>query len=516
MAKQFWIRRDGNVAGPFTSRQVARMAAAGGLAPTDFISPDQSKWIAAGKIQGLFKGSAAPSAPADAGAPPPAAAQAASVGGPSESAQVSGRPSRRSKWMLISAAAVVVLAAAGVAVWMLLPGGVGAVMRYAPPDAVGVIHMDVERLWDQLKGPLEAQMGDKLPLGMIEDAVKKLTSVDVFLSPGSSQEPRFLVAVRTSGRAKDVLALMNMAGQGSGKAAAKSEGNGRYALKAAGRAVTVICGSEADDLDDDVLIVTTADRASPSSIAKLGSGDHSRLRDLLSNIDTDAPIWAAVDGKALAEKDAPESIAASLFLTEDKESRAEVVFRAEADARKASEAMKPGRLPPVIREAVNVETEGRKLVVTARMDVVKAMPAIVASIFQARQLAQRAVAGTRLKNIGMAIELYRTEHADAYPPNLTAMIETGDVGAPDLLHPGSGRKAEPEARTLPGGSDFVYIRPAVPDPPGELVLAHGRSEHNQGQGAHVLYASGSIRWVSPARLRSEVQRTRRWYAEQRP
>ena len=54
MASQYWILRNNQTSGPFTSAQIRQMAAAGMLTEADLISDDRVQFKPAGRIAGLF------------------------------------------------------------------------------------------------------------------------------------------------------------------------------------------------------------------------------------------------------------------------------------------------------------------------------------------------------------------------------------------------------------------------------------------------------------------------------
>ncbi len=55
MAKQYWLKRDGNTAGPFSNQQLKQMTDAGVIVSADMISADQINWQVGGQIEGLFQ-----------------------------------------------------------------------------------------------------------------------------------------------------------------------------------------------------------------------------------------------------------------------------------------------------------------------------------------------------------------------------------------------------------------------------------------------------------------------------
>ena len=57
MAKQYWVRHQGKMTGPFSGQQLKQMAAIGIIEETDQISADQNTWTIARKIRGLIRNS---------------------------------------------------------------------------------------------------------------------------------------------------------------------------------------------------------------------------------------------------------------------------------------------------------------------------------------------------------------------------------------------------------------------------------------------------------------------------
>ena len=56
MAKQYWVRHQGKMTGPFSGQQLKQMAATGMILTADMISADQINWQIAGQVRGLFPG----------------------------------------------------------------------------------------------------------------------------------------------------------------------------------------------------------------------------------------------------------------------------------------------------------------------------------------------------------------------------------------------------------------------------------------------------------------------------
>lgn len=115
MSQQWFVSRDGQSAGPFSSAQLKAQAEAGSLRLDDRLRLDgQTKWVKAAAVKGLFE-----NAPAAAVAPQPARpetaqpAAGAEVASDADAAPSPAPPRRPARWVLVTAGAALAVIVVG-------------------------------------------------------------------------------------------------------------------------------------------------------------------------------------------------------------------------------------------------------------------------------------------------------------------------------------------------------------------------------------------------------------------
>jgi len=136
---------------------------------------------------------------------------------------------------------------------------------------------------------------------------------------------------------------------------------------------------------------------------------------------------------------------------------------------------------------------------------------LLPALSSARQKAKRTVSMSHLRNVGLAIGLYRTDNRDEYPPDLGSLITGGYLSPEVLVSPLSGRPPPKfvDGRLI-GEVDYIYMKlsAAPPADAGELILAYERPELYRGKGTNVLFADSHVEFVSLPRFERALKRTK--------
>ncbi len=143
------------------------------------------------------------------------------------------------------------------------------------------------------------------------------------------------------------------------------------------------------------------------------------------------------------------------------------------------------------------------------------LTAFMMGLNRCRVVAKRSIDATHLKWIGTALLLYEDAHG-VFPDDLRQLVDANFL-SPNILLPAftDTPKVYPEARPYSGPCEFTYVR--LPDgAPGHLVWAWESPKYHDGEGTFVLYARGNVEWVTPAKLREELERTEAWLHEAQP
>ncbi len=144
---------------------------------------------------------------------------------------------------------------------------------------------------------------------------------------------------------------------------------------------------------------------------------------------------------------------------------------------------------------------------------------LMPALSRARGEAGRAADRANLRNIGLALAMYRSEHDEHYPPGLYALVEKGYLHSPEnLVSPG-----DPDPpRIGPQGSPCSYEYPgSLPaDVPWDAAVAYTR-RGVFADGRHVLFADGNVIFVPESQIASgwtglgSLQETYNWLMERR-
>ena len=360
---------------------------------------------------------------------------------------------------------------------------VASAMKYAPPGAVGVVHIDFKALAgdvlvelrkhkDQLEGMSDAE------LDQAAATVAKIDSLDMFFAKGPA-EPKFIGVFRTLLAPADMAILKKLASE---PVTLVKAANGRYDNTKGG--TRMIFGAEADDLDSGIMLVGPLDMLTPEFVAKLGRGDNATLLALLGEIDTSRPLWAAVGLEFVPARDAPAKILASLDPRGSGSGSGTIVFKSEKGAVRAAEEIAGFQF--------STECDGATLTIQFKGSG-PFIPRVLEAMFKARQKARQMVRETismaNLQQLATAIYNCAVDNDGKMPPDLKALEPYLDDMPKVLTSPLSKGK-------LPAGeSDYVYIPLGnvmrIRDPT-QAIMLYERLENHDGKGTLAAFLDGHV------------------------
>ena len=110
---------------------------------------------------------------------------------------------------------------------------------------------------------------------------------------------------------------------------------------------------------------------------------------------------------------------------------------------------------------------------------------------------RRTLCMTRLKNIGNAVAFYRMDNAEAYPPDLRALIATNHLRPRELECPGD---------TGPGGLDYFYVHPGTPPhaPPSDTAILACDFRRNHRGRRNVLFHGLHVEGLTERKFRARL------------
>jgi len=373
---------------------------------------------------------------------------------------------------------------------------VASAMKYAPPGAVGVVHIDFKAVAGDVLAELRKH---KDQLGGISDAeldqvaatMAKIDSLDMFFARDPAG-PKFVGVFRTPLAPADMTLLRKLASE---PVTLVKAANGRYDDTKGGK--RMIFGAEADHLDSGTILIGPLDMLTPEFVAKLGPGDNATLLAMLGEVDTSRPLWAAVGLEFVLDGSAPTRILASLDPRGSGSGGGTFVFRSNRHAEMANKGLlgRPGKPFPSL---FSTERDGSTLTLQVKGGSLFIPRALVA-FFRTRQMAREAVSEANLRELSKAIIMYATEHEEKMPPDLKALERYLDDTRNVLRSPLSKGKLPADQ------SDYVYIPlgtlyrlfAAAP----ETIMLYERPENHDGKGTIVAFSDGHTERVDMARFK---------------
>lgn len=122
---------------------------------------------------------------------------------------------------------------------------------------------------------------------------------------------------------------------------------------------------------------------------------------------------------------------------------------------------------------------------------------LMPSLSRARSEAQKATGRSNLRNIGLAIAMYRSAHG-RFPATLDVLVEEGFLDSPEVLvAPADDNPPQTGANGYPCSYEYPGALPM--EVPPSFVIAYTRSGVYR-DGRNVLYADGAVQFVPESRM----------------
>ncbi|MCP4649508.1 MAG: type II secretion system protein [PVC group bacterium] len=136
--------------------------------------------------------------------------------------------------------------------------------------------------------------------------------------------------------------------------------------------------------------------------------------------------------------------------------------------------------------------------------VVMAVLAILAggllpALSRAREQGRRTTCMNNLKQIGLAISMYRLDNNDSFPADLNALYNSttptdGYIDNLDIFICPSTGAATP---ANPAAGDYDYTAPGTNNPASTVTIVADKAANHKG-GKNTLYVDGHVSWVPTA------------------
>lgn len=125
---------------------------------------------------------------------------------------------------------------------------------------------------------------------------------------------------------------------------------------------------------------------------------------------------------------------------------------------------------------------------------------LLPALGKAKEQGRRSGCMNNLKQIGLAVALYRLDYNDAFPPDLDVLYDAANIedsyidNLKVFICPSTGTQLG-DLGGQPSGGDFNYTQPALTDASGTVIVEDTTTVHTGGRNklsidGHVEYAPG--------------------------
>jgi len=127
---------------------------------------------------------------------------------------------------------------------------------------------------------------------------------------------------------------------------------------------------------------------------------------------------------------------------------------------------------------------------------------------EAREKQGRVQCATNLKQLVLAMTMWSQDHNDEFPEKLSVLYPDYMERLDGFTCPSAEGPRISKREEIDSGTSYICRRPPTDTPPADEVVLYEDPSNHAGEGGHVAFADGHVKWFSAQELMKLVERGR--------